>query len=574
MQRFMVKRNQQMLLQEESKMKTIQMPFLNKSIFNSRIKSANVQNSERWVGYFLGPGGVILLNAIMSSYLNVYWTDVAKISGLWGGVFILIFPIISKIVDAFTNVIMGQIIDRTKTTQGKARPWLLFGAPVFTIAAVLSFCIPKASPTVQAIWIIFSYNLYYSIGYTIYYMSHNMLVPLSTRNTKQRDGVAMLSNMALSIIPGMFVAMLFPALVLPALGVEAAKWRTMAIIFSLAALPCLLLEYFYTRERITEETADIEEIKSVSLKEQLRVCLGSKYWLIFMAAEIIIQVVTNIQNTSLIYYCNWVLGTYNDGVTQTIVSAIGNAPLGFGILIMWPLVGKFGKKNVMVTGLAVAVAAGFAFCLNPTSMGWVLGMLILRAFGALPITYICMAMLADALDHVEWKAGFRCDGFSMSLFGIIMTVSSGIAQGFFNFGLNLTGYVPPAADGSWAEQSQTVKNFFVFGYQGLFAIGMLVVLILFCFWKLDKELPAIQKDIVMRHKAEAKAQGKVWLSPEEQAAREQEEQEKIAEAKRIEELKARCAKKGLDFDAEEARYQAKLAQAKAKAATKAAKKHK
>ncbi len=541
---------------------------------DSRIKSANVQNSERWIGYFLGPGGVILLNAIMASFLNVYWTDVAKINGLWGGAFILIFPILSKIFDAITNVIMGQIIDKTKTRQGKARPWLLFAGPIIAIAAVLSFAIPQASPTVQACWIMFSYNLYYSIGYTIYYMSHTMLVPLSTRNAKQRDGVAMLSNMAMCIIPGMFVAMLFPAIVLPMLGVEAAKWRTMSIIFSLIALPCLLLEYFFTRERISEETADSDAVEALSLKTQLKACLSSKYWIIIMAVQLIVQLCTNMQNTSLIYYCNWVLGTYNDGTTQTIVSAIGNAPLGFGILIMWPLVGKFGKKNVMVAGLAIAVAASFAVMVNPTNMGWVLVTLMIRAFGALPITYILMAMMADAMDHVEWKAGFRCDGFSMSVYTIIFTVCAGIAQGAFNFILNLVGYVPPAADGSWVPQSAAVQNFFVWGYQGVFAIGMIVILVLFLFWKLDKELPGIQKDIVARHKAAAAAEGRVWLSPDEQAAIEAEAAEKKAEENRIAELKAKCAKKGLDFDTEEAKYQAQLAEKKAKAEAKAAKKSK
>lgn len=52
-----------------------------------------------------------------------------------------------------------------------------------------------------------------------------------------------------------------------------------------------------------------------------------------MGAMIIIQLCNNLQNTSLVYYCNWVLGTYNDGSTQTIVSATGNAPLGFGIAL-------------------------------------------------------------------------------------------------------------------------------------------------------------------------------------------------------------------------------------------------
>lgn len=550
-------------------MNALQLPLFNRNGLDSRIKSANVQNSERWIGYFLGPGGVILLNAIMASYLNVYWTDVAKISGLWGGAFVLVFPIASKVVDAITNIIMGQIIDRTKTKQGRARPWLLIGAPILTISAILSFTIPQASPTVQVIWIMFSYNLYYSIGYTIYYMSHNMMVPLSTRNSKQRDGIAMLSNMAQSIIPGMFVAMLFPALVLPAVGVDAAKWRTMAIIFSLIALPCAFLEYYFTKERISEESSGEEKSEGISIKQQISACLADKYWVIFMAAQIIIQIATNLQNTSLLYYCNWVLGTYNDGVTPMIVSAVGNAPLGFGILIMWPLVGKFGKRNVMVTGLAVAVVAGLAFCLNPTNMTWVLVTLIIRAFGALPITYITMAMMADALDHVEWKAGFRCDGISMSVYTIIFTVAAGIAQGLFNFGLNVVGYVPPAADGSWVPQSNAVQNFFVLGYQGVFAIVMLVTLILFWFWKLDKELPSIQKDITDRRKAAAAAEGRVWMSPEEQAAIEQAEQEKISEARRIEELKAKCAKKNLNFDAEEAKYQAHLAAERAKKEAKA-----
>lgn len=556
-------------------MKTFTFPALSRGAWNSRIKSANVQNSERWLGYFLGPGGVILLNGIIASYLNVFYTDVLKIGGLWGGMFLLVFPIVSKIIDAITNIIMGMILDNTRSKQGKARPWLLVGGPTIAIAAVLLFTVPNASSNVQIIWILFSYNLYYSIGYTIYYMSHSMLVPLSTRNTKQRDGVALLQNMALCIIPGMVVAMLFPALILPNIGVDQGKWIRMIIVFSIVVLPCVMMEYFFTKERITEEAAEMsEEAKTFTLGQQIKACCSSKYWLIMMGAIIIIQICTNIQNTSLIYYCNWVLGTYSDGFTQTIVSAIGNAPLGFGILIMWPLVKKFSKRNVMLAGFALSLVGVGVFYINPANMSTVLAGLMIRAFGALPITYIVMAMLADALDHVEWKAGFRCDGFSMSVYTIIFTVTAGIAQGIFNLGLSLTGYVPPAADGSWVEQSATVKNFFVFGYQGLFAVGMVVLFALFWFYKVERELPAMQKDIVARHKAEAAARGEVYVSPDEKAAMEQAEQDRLAEEKRIEELKARCVKKGLKFEDEETKYQAKLAEKKAKDEAKAAKQKK
>lgn len=541
---------------------------------DSHIRSANVTNKERWIGFFLGPAGVILLNAILATYLNVFYTDVLKLGGLWGGLFLMVFPIVSKVIDAFTNIIMGQIIDRTRTRQGKARPWLLVAGPIVAISAVLLFLVPNAGTAVQVIWIIFSFNLYYSIGYTVYYMSHSMMVPLSTRNSKQRDGLAMLTNMAMAIIPGMFVALLFPMMIIPRLGVDQGKWIRMISIFAVIALPCVMLEYFFTKERVTEESSGLEKEEKISLKAQMKACFSDRYWLIMMGAMILIQLCNNLQNTSLVYYCNWVLGTYNDGTTQTFVSAIGNAPLGFGILLMWPLVKKFDKRRVMLAGLAVTCAAGFTFLFNPTDMSWVLTMLAVRAFGALPLTYITMAMLADALDHVEWQAGFRADGFSMSVYTIIFTVCAGLAQGIFNFGLNATGYIPPAADGTWVAQNAAVQNYFVWGYQGIYAIITIVLMVLFWFYDVEKHLPEIQKDIIARHRAEAEARGVEYVSPEELARREQEEQDKLAEENRVKELKALCEKKGLDFDEEEAKYQAKLAAAKEKAEAKAAKRGK
>ena len=542
-------------------MREIRMPGLFASPgMDSRIKSANVQNSERWLGYFLGPAGVILLNGIMASYLNVFYTDVLRIGSLWGGMFLLLFPILSKVFDALTNIIMGQLIDRTKTRQGKARPWLLMSAPLLLVSGILAYAVPHAGTTVQAVWIIVSYNFYYSIAYTMYYMSHTMMVPLSTRNIKQRDGLAMLSNMALNIIPGMFVAMIFPMVVIPSLGVDQTKWLKMICVFSAAAFPCVILEYFFTKERITEESRNLgggEE--GISVSGQLRACLTDRYWVIIIITQIIIQIVTDIQTTSLIYYCNWVLGTYNDGTTQTIVSAVGNAPLGFGILLMWPLVKRFGKRRVMLSGLVVTVLGTGLFMLNPCSMGPVLGSLIIRAFGALPLTYITMSMLADAMDHVEWKSGFRVDGLTMSIYTIVFTVAAGLAQGLFNLGLNAFGYVPPAADGSWVEQSQAVRNYFIFGYQGLSGLAMIVLFVLFWFFDVEKHLPRIQADIVARHRAEAEAKGVEWFSSEELAEREQEEQDRLAEENRIRELKAKCARKGLDYDTEEAKYQARMA---------------
>ena len=99
--------------------------LLNSRVFNTRVRSQNVSGGEKWLGYLIGPAGALLLNAVLGTYLNVYYTDVLRLTTVWGGVFLTIFPIISKIIDAITNVIMGYVIDRTKSKHGKARPWLL-----------------------------------------------------------------------------------------------------------------------------------------------------------------------------------------------------------------------------------------------------------------------------------------------------------------------------------------------------------------------------------------------------------------------------------------------------------------
>ena len=175
----------------------------------SRIRSQDVTNREKWLGYLLGPAGALLLNAVLATYLNVYYTDVLKLTTVWGGAFLVVFPIISKVVDAVTNVLMGYVIDRTHTPAGKARPWLLLSAPLLTVTGILLFTVPNASETVQVIWVMLSYNLFYSFAYTIFNMSHNLMVPLSTRDTTQRGSLSVFNQIATIMMSGILVALVF-----------------------------------------------------------------------------------------------------------------------------------------------------------------------------------------------------------------------------------------------------------------------------------------------------------------------------------------------------------------------------
>ena len=176
--------------------------LLDRKAFQSRVHATDVSRREKWLGYLLGPAGALLLNAVLATYLNVYYTDVLKLTHVWGGAFLVVFPILSKIIDAITNVVMGYIIDRTHTKEGKARPWLLLSAPLLTITGILLLTVPSGSETVQVIWVMVSYNLFYSFAYTIFNMSHNLMVPLSTRNITERGSLSVFNS-----VPHTFVCL-------------------------------------------------------------------------------------------------------------------------------------------------------------------------------------------------------------------------------------------------------------------------------------------------------------------------------------------------------------------------------
>ncbi len=540
-----------------------------KKAMQTRIKSANVQQSERWLGHMAGPAFVMSMFYISGqSYLNMFYTDVLNLTPIAGGMFLALLPVVSKILDAFTNIFMGWVIDHTRCSQGKARPWILISGPLLVITSILLFAVPKVSTTVQAIWVAVSYNLYFCIAFTMYNISHSLIVPLSTRNHKQRDTLAMVSSMGVSMIPGALVSFIIPAFVLPIMGVDQNKWMLVMSILSVLALPAVMLEYYFTRERVTEESAmDAAKEEAASMLKQLKGCLSSRYWVIIMLSTVIYQFYNNFQTTSIVYFSNWVVGTYNDGTTLATLNIIGQLPLGLGVIVLWPIVSKVGKKNSMIGGFAIAIAGCLLAMTNVKSMGIVLAGLALKSVGTLPITYILSGMLADALDHVEWKNGFRCDGITASTNSVIMTVSAGIGAGIFNLFLGSTGYIAPPAGASAEQIAQIVQpaatqQLFANGVFLIPAIGFALIMVLMFFFNVEKKLPTIHAETLQRRIDAAAARGEVYVSPEEKARLEQEEMDRVAEEKRIAELKAKCTRKGLDFETENQKYLAKQAKKK------------
>ena len=272
---------------------------------------------------------------------------------------------------------------------------------------------------------------------------------------------------------------------------------------SALTLPLTLLEYYFTKERVTEEEAGKEE-KKIPYKTQLKIVLTDRYILTILIYFLIYTVGTSFKNLGLVYFCNYVLGSYNDGITQTMISVIGGIPMGLGIFLVWPLAKRFGKRNVTLAGFVIYAIGGFICCLQPHNMVIVLIGQFIKNIGGLPCAYVFMALFADTLDHLEWKSGIRCDGLTMSIYNIIAVASVGICTGIFNMLLAEAGYVAPTLDAAGntiaAIQSESVQSLITFAFVGLEVITGLVLVVVLAFLNIEKTL-VLKQQIIRRYKS-------------------------------------------------------------------------
>lgn len=454
--------------------------ILNAKMFDSHVQSKDITRKERWLGYFAGPISVMLLNSILNNYLNVYYTDVVQLGHVWNGWFLTVFPIAVKVLDALTFLLMGVIMDRFYSRQGVARPWILLSAPLLVVSMILLFAFPNGSTTLLVVWIFLSYNLFYSIAYTAYNTAHTLMVPLSTKDPAQRSRLSVLTN-SQGMISGMVVAVLFPTFVVPRLGIDRSSWIGLITMIAGTAFPFILLEYYFTRERVTEESRKLaptlrqEHKEHRSLLRQFRLCAQSRTWMVFMGYLALNQLVSLLSSFSTFYYCSWVLGSYNDGITQALYYAVGNGPLGIGLFLCRLICKKLGRRNAMAGGFLMAAAGTLLCFLNPQNLGLVLAGQVVKSIGLIPSTYMVTAMLGDALDDVEAKTGERCDSFSSSVFNTIYTLTTGLAMCILNLGLTQLGYTAPAADGVIMAQNAAVQQFFTFCAVGAQSVAFPII---------------------------------------------------------------------------------------------------
>lgn len=582
-------------------------------LFSTKVKSANVKGPEMLLGYLIGPFGALLASGIFTTYLNKYWKEVlfadyttvigyetvyvdgvAKQQPIIGfpdgspvGTFLTLLPLLSAILIIVGNLLVGQLIERTKTRAGKARPWLLLSSVLLAVGCIVLFIAPMGNgtdtPVLTMVLTAIAYNVYYAVAYPLYNTANSTLVPVSTRNSSQRSLLASFENFAHIGVMGAG-GMVFPVIVgwitmknadgSTDLAATKTAWMITFIIIGIITFLFVILQYYFTRERVTEESfhldtaENVEEKKSISLKQQFKGVGTEPFWWLIIIFYLIFQFSGSLKNGAVSFFCDR-FATFSIGdlfigkdLSVAIINVLGAVPMAVAMAFIWPLSRKFSKRLVVMVGLIIGAVGGVIAGIWANNFYAVCIGVALKSFGSAPACYMVLAMVSDVLDHIEAKHGYRCDGLTMSIYSAIMAATGPLSLGVFNAITNNGG------------NSTMVTVSYIWIETGVYVVCAIMMI----FFIVEKYLKGDREQILERQKAEALAAGVEWIEPEVRLAQEQAEAERLSEEARKLELKARCEKKGLSFEEEEAKYQAKQEEKRRKAeekkAAKAAKSNK
>ena len=480
--------------------------FWSSPLTRPAIKSPEVRLPEMLLGYFIGPFGALLSSGIFTSILQNYFTDVLKLDLT----FLTTLQLFSTILIVAANLVVGQLIERTRCLAGKARPWILLSALTLSVASVLMFIIPFEG-TARMVWVAIAYNLYYAVAYPIYNTANSTLIPVSTRNSQQRGALASFTNVAGLGVMGAG-SMVFPMLVSFALKEDQRLWFLTMLAIAIFSALTIFLQFKFTRERVTEELlgqggAQSTAAKGAHLGEQLRAVASEKWWWVVMLFYLGFQWSGAMKNGSMSFFCKWVLdntffGSADAwGASQSLLGVLGAIPMAVAAVFVVPLANKFSKRIVVFWGMVVGAVGGVIAGLGngqivPVAIG-----VALKCLGSAPAAYMILAMLADVIDHIEFKRGIRTDGLTMSIYSSIMVAATPICNSIFSAILNASGY-DQAADVALgtAAQPAAARGAINASYIWVETVAYAVCALLIFFFTVEKKLPEEQAAIAARHK--------------------------------------------------------------------------
>ncbi len=558
--------------------------FLKKGLFElplmrSRVKTASMSWREKILGYLVGPFGTLALIAIINTLGELYYTEVFYIDQIFGVGTYLIMAWVTQVIGVLMGLVVAYVIERTVSSQGKIRPYVLIGSLICAVAGVCKFLIPDMPNIAKLIWVYFFNILYNCVGLVLFNQK-SQLQTLCTRNYKDRMQVNLIVQISAYLLVGVAINMLVGSVLYYTMlhNFPASNWIMLVAGISILSLPLSFIHYYYTKERITLENRVVKEQNNengeierkieettqdkLTVWQQIKCLFKSKFWIMALIITMVQTIGNNLVGANLsTNFCTVILGATAENNYNLIYTIASGLPLGLGILIVYPLCRKFTIRKVTIVFSIVAIIGCVMGFIVKNNFILVVVANFLYNFGTLPVVYMLGTLTQSANDEVEYKHNFRPEGLlSGALIYAVVNILSGACSGLYETGLTANGY--DAALG--ANQPTGVFTWLYFIRYGVPLIQYSMLIIVLIFLTIEKHLPKMNEEIRARRKAEAEARGEVYVSSEEKAEQERIEDERLSELARIEDLKAKCAKKGLDFEIENAKYLAKQEEKQAK----------
>ncbi len=554
--------------------------LLNKGLFeqpfmDSKVKTRSVTTKEWVLGHLIGPLGLIFVVNTIAALVEKFFTqqtgamygtqNVDMIMAMGGKYEIVMTG--ARILAVLTGLLNGWLMQHTQSRQGRMRPWHLIFGFVSIAIGMLIFLFPGTTLG-ESYWYYFFFLIicYNTIGSSYFYLFRDTIVSISTRDPAAKAHLKFIRQMSWTLISGIIIGMMVNMVVLPMwLEHDITGYAKLMIPLSLIAIPLLLLEYYFTKERVIEDVAQdvgADKENNIPIREQMKALFSNKYFIILTILATIGGIMDNFKGGNVQYfYIKFLLGGADNWAMYTIYQVVAGVPLGIGAFLVYPLAKRIGIKNLSVAGFALALIGNIIGLLFASHVHVVIAAGFLKNLGLLPHAYITATLMCYAYDSVEHRSGLRLEG----LMGVAIIVAvqhliyAPFAGGFESTILKL-GFVDVAG----VVPSAEVTRFMTIAFYAFDIAMCAAYVILLPFVDVEKHLPQINADLLARRKAVCEAKGEVWVDPVEAERLEHEQRVAEAEENRIADLKEKCAKKGLDFDTENRKYLAKKAAKEAK----------
>ncbi len=381
------------------------------------------------IGYGFGDLGFNFYWANISAFLLIFYTDVFGISAAAAGTMMLI----TKIIDAFTDPLMGAIADRTKTKFGKFRPYMLYAALPMAAAGVLTYSTPDLGEGAKLIWAYGTYTFMMLI-YTVLNIPYSALSGVITAKSQERT--TLISFRFIAAFSGTIIVNYFTLDLVDMLGSgdEILGWQLTMGLYGIIASVVFAIVFFTTRERIspppTQRTKVIEDIKDL---------LHNRPWVVLFSLALIIMITITMRAGASVYYIKYYLE--KPELIKYFLTVYGIA-LAIGAASTPLLTRFFDKKDLMVYLMGATGILSILFFFIPSDMIYlVFGVHILIGLVLGPKSPLAFSMYADTADYTEWKTGRRATAMTFSAANFSQKLGGALASFLIGMVLASLGYV-------------------------------------------------------------------------------------------------------------------------------------